>query len=94
MQNGPKLLTCPRCHDTYLGYDPLPDCPHCGYDYKESKGSRWSGLVYLLVILGILTFFMTASYYQGILGGGEVPSIASQPGQGQPYEKLPGSRTP
>lgn len=50
--------------------------------------------MYLPVILGILTFFMTASYYPGILGGGEAPSIASQPGQGQPYEKLPASRTP
>lgn len=71
MPKGPKLFTCPKCRHTYLAHDPLPDCPHCGYDYQEAEGFRWDVLAYLLVILGILGFLLMTSYYRGMLGGEE-----------------------
>ena len=49
MPQSPKLFTCPKCRETYLGTEPLPDCPHCGYDYREKEGFRWDVVVYLLV---------------------------------------------
>lgn len=54
---GPKLFVCPKCRKTYLGHDPLPDCPACGFDYRESEGVRWDVLVYLLSILGLISFY-------------------------------------
>ena len=39
----PRLLTCPRCKESYLGgpHEQLPDCPHCGYDYRNREGFRF-----------------------------------------------------
>lgn len=58
MPTGPKLFTCPKCLHTYLGHDPLPDCPRCGFDYREREGFRGDTVVYLLTILGLVSFFL------------------------------------
>lgn len=92
MSNGPKLFRCHQCSQTYLSHDAVPDCPRCGRDDKEVKMSGMDGTIFLLTIIGILAFLLTASYYRGILGtepGNS--SYVSQPVPGQPYEKLPGS---
>jgi hypothetical protein len=68
MSRGPKLFTCPKCRNTYLGHDPLPDCPRCGYDYREREGFRWDILVYLLSIFSLVSFLLVASHYRDYLG--------------------------
>jgi hypothetical protein len=87
MPKGPKLFTCPKCRHTYLGHDPLPDCPRCGYDYREKEGFRWDVLVYVLAILGLMSFFFVSSYYRDRVGTAPPRSVAPQNDQ----EKLPGS---
>lgn len=90
MPKGPKLFTCPKCRHTYLGHDPLPDCPHCGYDYRVKEGFRWDVVVYLLTIIGLVSFLLVASYYRGYTGiGSGVPRTSV--GTEEPTEKLPGS---
>ncbi len=87
--NGPKLFTCPKCRKAYLGYDPLPDCPGCGFDYRERGGFRWDVLVYLLSILGLMSYFLVSSSYRTLM-----PSATFSQGQGpgrKAEEKLPGS---
>jgi hypothetical protein len=96
---APKLFTCPKCRHTYLGHDPLPDCPRCGYDYREKEGFRWDVLVYLLAILGFVSFLLVASYYRGTIatGSGATRTGAAPAGTraGEPAdrddEKLPGA---
>ncbi len=91
MAQGLQLFTCPKCRSAYLGHDPLPDCPRCGYDYREQEGFRWDVLMYLLAIMGLLSFLLVASYYRGNLG--VVPrQPAASPSEG--FEKLPGDRSP
>lgn len=88
-RKGPKLFTCPKCRKTYLGHDPLPDCPACGFDYREREGVRWDVLVYLLSILGLISFLLVSSSYRGFVTGTlsrEVP-LTDRGGA----EKLPGS---
>ncbi len=68
MSTGLKLFTCPKCLHSYLGHDPLPDCPRCGFDYRERQGFRWDVVVYLLTILGLVSFLLVSSYYRGLLG--------------------------
>ena len=90
-RKGPKLFTCPKCRKTYLGHDPLPDCPACGFDYREREGFRWDVLVYLLSILGLVSFLLVSSSYRSFVTGTlsrEVP----RPDRGG-SEKLPGSET-
>jgi len=94
VSQAPKLFTCPKCRHTYLGHDPLPDCPRCGYDYREKEGFRWDVLVYLLAIIGFVSFLLVASYYRGAVA----PRSAEPPagtGVSQPPdtadEKLPGA---
>ena len=92
MPQAPKLFTCPKCRHTYLGHDPLPDCPRCGYDYREKEGFRWDVLVYLLAIIGFVSFLLVASYYRGTLATGTIsssPGTSASPHSGD--EKLPGS---
>jgi hypothetical protein len=83
---GPKLFTCPKCHKVYLGRDPLPDCPACGFDYRDRGGFRWDVLVYLLSILGLMSYLLISSSYRSVLDGttfrGDMPSYG---------EKLPGA---
>lgn len=90
MTKSPKLFTCPKCRHSYLGHDPLPDCPRCGYDYREKEGFRWDVLVYLLFIISLLSFLLVASYYRGNTGGVPRTSAAHPDGS---QEKLPGSDT-
>lgn len=82
----PKLFTCPKCRKAYLGHDPLPDCPACGFDYRVRPGFRWDVLVYFLSILGLFSYFFVSSSYRTMLSGavlrGDLPSAG---------EKLPGS---
>src|ERR687898_3060759 len=59
-RTGPKLFTCPQCRNTYLGHDPVPDCPSCGYDYRAKGGFRWDVLVYLLSVVGMLSYFLVS----------------------------------
>lgn len=91
MAQGPQLFTCPKCRNTYLGHEPLPDCPRCGYDYREQEGFRWDVLMYLLAIMGLLSFLLVASYYRGNLGVTQ-RQPATSPTDG--IEKLPGGRAP
>ena len=91
---GPKLFTCPKCRHTYLGHDPLPDCPHCGYDYREKEGFRWDVFVYLLAILGFVSFLLVASNYRAWIAGSPRPSVLPQDTMREQPEKLPGSGSP
>jgi hypothetical protein len=87
---APKLFTCPKCRHTYLGHDPLPDCPRCGYDYREKEGFRWDLVVYLLAIIGFISFLLVASFYRGNMGATSmVPQVNTVPGPDD--EKLPGA---
>jgi hypothetical protein len=93
---GPKLFTCPKCRKTYLGHDPLPDCPSCGYDYRAKGGFRWDVLVYLLSVLGMLSYFLVSSSYRSLItesastsaGPASQHSTSSSASGG---EKLPGA---
>lgn len=87
---GPKLFTCPRCRKAYLGHDPLPDCPACGFDYRVRPGFRWDVLVYLLSILGLMSYFLVSSSYRSLI----TEPLSGIRGQAAVSgdEKLPGSR--
>jgi hypothetical protein len=90
MTTAPKYFTCPRCKDRYLGHDPLPDCPRCGYDYRASGGYRWDVVFYLLVILSLVSFFLVASFYHGNLGSRTQASPSAVVSGERDREKLPG----
>lgn len=93
MPPAPKLFVCPKCRQSYLGHDPLPDCPRCGYDYRGQEGFRWDVLVYLLAILGLISYLMVASSYRGFLSGDQMEAqgvTGTDDGQG---EKLPGRQS-
>lgn len=84
---GPKLFTCPKCGKAYLGHDPLPDCPACGFDYRVRDGLRWDVFVYFLSILALLSYLLVSSSYRSLIMGptSGVRSASST------EEKLPGS---
>ncbi len=87
MPQGPKLFTCPQCRHQYLGHDPLPDCPRCGHDYPVAEGVRWDLVVYLLAILGLVSYLLVSSNYRSGMAG------ADRGGRAAPEagEKLPGA---
>lgn len=87
---GPKLFTCPKCRKTYLGHDPLPDCPACGYDYPVRGGFRWDVLVYLLSVLGLISYLLVSSSYRSLI----MESVSNRSGSSAVLsgEKLPGAR--
>ena len=90
MPQGPKLFACPQCRHQYLGHDPLPDCPRCGYDYRVKEGMRWDLLVYLLAIMGLVSYFLVSVNYRTGLAGMDRPTRpVSEAG-----EKLPGAASP
>lgn len=84
---GPKLFTCPQCRKAYLGYEALPDCPACGFDYRAQGGFRWDVIVYLLSILGLMSYFLVSSSYRTVLPTQTGPESSSHMANG---EKLPG----
>lgn len=90
MGRGPKLFTCPKCRERYLGHDPLPDCPRCGYDYQEHEGFRWDVLAYFLAILGLMGFLFVSSYYRSGVGWHRLPTQAVSGADDGFSEKLPG----
>jgi hypothetical protein len=91
VSQGPKLFTCPRCRHQYLGHDPLPDCPCCGYDYRVKEGVRWDLLVYLLAIMGLVSYLLVSSHYRtGISAGPGGPARSERSGS-EAGEKLPGA---
>jgi hypothetical protein len=79
-----------------LGHDPLPDCPSCGYDYRTRGGFRWDVLVYLLSVLGLISYLLVSSSYRTLItqpASSGPPSAATSPAPAvQGDEKLPGSR--
>lgn len=87
-RKGPKLFTCPKCRKAYLGHDPLPDCPACGFDYREREGFRWDVLVYVLSILGLISFLLVSSSYRSFVSG----ALSSETSRADraASEKLPG----
>lgn len=85
---GPKLFTCPRCRKAYLGHEPLPDCPACGFDYRVRSGFRWDVLVYLLSVLGLMSYFLVSSSYRSLIT--ESASTDRSSPAGMAGEKLPG----
>jgi hypothetical protein len=93
---GPKLFTCPRCRKTYLGHDPLPDCPSCGYDYRMQGGFRWDVLVYLLSVLGLISYLLVSSSYRSLITApastSPVMSATDPASSLSKDEKLPGRR--
>jgi len=89
---APKLFTCPKCRATYLGHEPLPDCPRCGFDYRGQERFRWDLLVYLLSILGLISFLLVSSSYRSILGDPSAERARLSGGEGA--EKLPGADRP
>ncbi len=93
MRQSPKLFACPKCRHRYLGHDPLPDCPHCGYDYQEQEGFRWDVVVYLMAILALVSFLLVASHYRGNLGARTGSEERLLTRDDEMPEKLPGSGT-
>ena len=93
---GPKLFTCPRCRKAYLGHDPLPDCPSCGYDYPVKGGFRWDVLVYLLSVLGLISYLLVSSSYRTLitapLSNDSRPATTPPGAPISGDETLPGSR--
>jgi len=87
---GPKLFTCPNCRKAYLGNDTLPDCPACGFDYPVRGGFRWDVLVYLLSILGLMSYFLVSTSYRSLIT--EPVSIGDGSSHVSDEEKLPGER--
>jgi hypothetical protein len=89
VSKGPKLYNCPKCRHTYLGYDPVPDCPRCGFDHRSKEGFRWDLLAYLAVILTLLSFFVMSFYYRDMV---KMPQQNPNPNTSNEHEKLPGAR--
>ena len=73
-----------------MGHDPLPDCPACGYDYPVRGGFRWDVLVYLLSVLGLVSYLLVSSSYRSMI----IESVPNDRGAavGSEQEKLPGGQ--
>jgi hypothetical protein len=91
MSKAPKYFTCPRCKHRYLGHDPLPDCPQCGYDYRATGGFRWDVVFYLLAILGLVSFLLVASFYRRSLESRSPTPLSAGEAGDRDGEKLPGA---
>jgi len=85
---GPHVFACPRCRETYWGgaEEQLPDCPHCGHDYRVREGFRIDLLFPLILIIAMVGFLLLTSIYRS----GVVGSSASQAVPVDMPEKLPG----
>lgn len=85
---SPRVFTCPRCKETYWGGadELLPDCPHCGHDYRKREGFRIDLLFLMILIIALFGFLLLTSTYKS----GSAGSSAPQAVQGDIPEKLPG----
>ncbi|MEK7798042.1 MAG: hypothetical protein AAB274_04365 [Nitrospirota bacterium] len=64
----------------------MPDCPHCGHDYRKREGFRIDLLFLMILIVAMVGFLLlTSTYRSGVVG-----SSATQAVQGDIPEKLPG----
>lgn len=91
MAAGPKLFTCLKCRRTYLGHDPIPACPQCGYDYHEKEAFRWDVLAFLFAILGLMSYMLVSAHYRSGMALGTAASPSSGQSGEHMSEKLPGS---
>jgi uncharacterized protein (DUF983 family) len=84
----PQIFACPRCKETYWGgaHERLPDCPHCGYDYRKKEGFRIDLLFLMVLIIAMVGFLLLTSNYKSGTAGSSMP----QASQGDLPEKLPG----
>jgi uncharacterized protein (DUF983 family) len=84
----PHVFTCPRCKETYWGAadERLPDCPHCGYDYRKKEGFRIDLLFLMVLIIAMVGFLLLTSSYKSGTAGSSMPQAV----QGDLPEKLPG----
>ncbi len=85
---SPHVFTCPRCRETYWGGagEQLPDCPHCGHDYRVREGFRIDLLFLMILIIAMFGFLLlTSTYRSGVVG-----SSTSQAVHEDIPEKLPG----
>ncbi len=85
---SPHVFTCPRCRETYWGGagEQLPDCPHCGHDYRNREGFRIDLLFLMILIIAMFGFLLLTSTYRS----GSAGSSATQAVPGDVPEKLPG----
>ncbi len=84
----PQIFACPRCKETYWGGadERLPDCPHCGYDYRKKEGFRIDLLFLMVLIIAMVGFLLLTSNYKSGTAGSSMPQAL----QGDLPEKLPG----
>lgn len=85
---SPHVFTCPHCKETYWGgaNELLPDCPHCGHDYRKREGFRIDLLFLMILIIAMFGFLLLTSTYKSGSGGSSTPQAV----QGDVPEKLPG----
>ena len=85
---GSRIFTCPQCKDTYWGgpNERLPDCPHCGYDYRKRQGFRFDLLFLMVLIIAMIGFLLLTSNYKSGSAGSAMPQAI----HGEAPEKLPG----
>jgi uncharacterized protein (DUF983 family) len=85
---SPHVFTCPRCRENYWGGagEQLPDCPHCGHDYRTREGFRIDLLFLMILIVAMVGFLLlTSTYKSGVVGSSTTPAV-----HGDIPEKLPG----
>ena len=84
----PRVFTCPRCKEAYLGgpHEQLPDCPHCGHDYRSQEGFRFDLLFLMILIVAMVGFLLLSSNYRSGLVGSSLPQAVQE----DRPEKLPG----
>ena len=85
---SPHVFTCPRCRETYWGGagEQLPDCPHCGHDYRTREGFRIDLLFLMILIIAMVGFLLLTSTYRSGVVGSPMPQAV----HGDIPEKLPG----
>jgi hypothetical protein len=83
-----RIFTCPRCKAQYWGgpNEELPDCPHCGFDYRTRQGFRFDLLFLMVLIIAMFGFLLLTSSYKGGSPGGPGSKVFQDPAP----EKLPG----
>jgi len=67
-------------------HEQLPDCRHCGYDYRSREVFRFY-LLLLMILIGAMVGFLllTSNYRSGVAGSSHPQAV-----QEDRPEKLPG----